>query len=99
MKTPHTPGPWVFGSYHKLLVVPVIEGQPDKHQPIASLGNTAYPFDATPSDAERYANAALISAAPDLLEALQGFIEGAESMGWSTTKARAAVAKATGETK
>ena len=38
----------------------------------------------------------LESAAPDLLEALQGFIEGAESMGWCTEKARAAIAKATG---
>ena len=36
-------------------------------------------------------------AAPDLLEALQGFIQGAEAMGWNTDKARAAIAKATGE--
>jgi len=43
------------------------------------------------------ANARLISAAPELLEALQGFIDGAESMGWNTDKARAAIAKATGQ--
>ena len=42
-------------------------------------------------------NARLIAAAPDLLEALIGFIQGAEAMGWSTDKARAAIAKATGE--
>lgn len=45
----------------------------------------------------RPSNARLIAAAPDLLEALQGLIAGAEAMGWNTKKARAAIAKATGE--
>ena len=35
----------------------------------------------------------------ELLEALKGFMAGAEAMGWSTEKARAAIAKATGENK
>jgi len=39
----------------------------------------------------------LIAAAPELLEALQGFIDGAEAMGWNTDKARAAIEKATGQ--
>lgn len=38
----------------------------------------------------------LIAAAPDLLAALHGFMAGAEAMGWSTDKAQAAIAKATG---
>lgn len=33
----------------------------------------------------------------ELLEALKGFMDGAEAMGWNTDKARAAIAKAEGE--
>jgi hypothetical protein len=43
------------------------------------------------------ANARLIAAAPDLLEALQALMPGAEAMGWDVSKARAAITKATGE--
>ena len=35
----------------------------------------------------------------DLLEALKGFMDGAEAMGWNTDKARAAIAKAKSEKK
>ncbi len=41
----------------------------------------------------------LAAAAPDLLEALKELLPGAEAMGWNTEKARAAIAKATGEPK
>ena len=35
----------------------------------------------------------------ELLEALQSYMAGIEAMGWNTDKAKAAIAKATGETK
>lgn len=43
-------------------------------------------------------DARLIAASPDLLDALTELLPGCEAMGWSTIKARAAIAKATGET-
>lgn len=46
--------------------------------------------------AERDANARLIAAAPELLHALEQFMGGARSMGWDTTQAEAAIAKAKG---
>ena len=45
------------------------------------------------------ANARLIAAAPDLLENLKQLCELLESIGHDCTPARAAIAKATGETK
>ena len=45
---------------------------------------------------DRVEDARLIAAAPELLDSLQSFMVGAESMGWDTTKARAAIAKAIG---
>lgn len=42
------------------------------------------------------ADAMLFAGASDLLEALNDWMPGAEAMGWSTDKARAAIAKATG---
>jgi hypothetical protein len=37
-----------------------------------------------------------MAAAPDLLEALQGLMIGAEAMGWNTANAKNAIEKATG---
>lgn len=33
-----TPGPWAFGTFHRLLVVPFWKGVPDKRNPIADFG-------------------------------------------------------------
>ena len=52
-----TQGEWCFGSFHELLVVPVKNGVPDKHDPIASLGETAIPWDSDSYSEERYKNA------------------------------------------
>jgi hypothetical protein len=42
------------------------------------------------------ANAKLIMAAPELLDSLRDWLPGADAMGWDTSKARAAIAKAEG---
>ena len=47
-----------------------------------------------PTNALKHAH--LMAAAPDLLEALQGLMIGAEAMGWNTANAKNAIEKATG---
>jgi hypothetical protein len=88
MNTQHTPGPWkplkTFGG------VTIILDPEDKS--VAYLRGYKHPYKA---------NARLIAAAPDLLEALNTFPQSldwtdAELWEWSK-KARAAIAKATGE--
>lgn len=91
----HTPGPWkaVEAAYNPPGWLWVQNGPgallADVHQ------NVNIPLDA------RNANARLMAAAPELLEALQEIITAADSEGWSQldagfTRARAAVAKALG---
>ena len=91
----HTPGPWkaVEAAYNPPGWLWVQNGPgallADVHQ------NVNIPLDA------RNANARLMAAAPELLEALQEIITAADGEGWSQldagfTKARAAVAKALG---
>lgn len=82
----HTPGPWSRDKNDSLC-------SPDGRQVYvwnSGLGNS-YRSDETD------ANARLIAAAPELLEALEAMLPGAEAMGWETSKARAAIAKARGE--
>lgn len=98
MKVKHTPGPWCFGTFHRLLVVPMVNGVPDKHHVIADIGEGAIPYT---DAAEDYANAALIAASPELLEALEKLIEAYSyyfpiGNPWGD-RARAAIAAATGE--
>lgn len=104
----HTLGPWVYGyfgiygSFGQLLVVPLIDGAPLKRIPVCTIGPQC-PIGPQhfPSDTEEYANARLIAAAPDMLEALQSVI-------WAENNqpdhredairhARAAIERATGE--
>mgnify|MGYP001296974478 FL=1 len=91
----HTPGPWkaVEAAYNPPGWLWVQNGPgallADVHQ------NVNIPLDA------RNANARLMAAAPELLEALQEIITAADGEGWSQldagfTKARAAIAKALG---
>ena len=91
----HTPGPWkaVEAAYNPPGWLWVQNGPgallADVHQ------NVNIPLDA------RNANARLMAAAPELLEALQEIITAADGEGWNQldagfTKARAAVAKAMG---
>jgi hypothetical protein len=82
----HTPGPWSLDSD---------AGQVH----IVAAGAAIARVMAMRSDGCGEANARLIAAAPDLLEALQAVIDHGSMTGadWASDKARAAIAKATGE--
>jgi len=83
----HTPGPWAAVARTNAYIeieAPNQPGYATKKVAMISMPN-------------HEANARLIAAAPDLLEALKGFMDGAEAMGWNTDKARVTIAKATGE--
>lgn len=63
-----TPGPWQFGTFAAGLLV--INESIGKHSPVAQVGSS----DLRHIDDNDYANAQLISAAPELLEAAQSVI-------------------------
>lgn len=75
-----TPGPWAFGTFHRLLVVPSRDGVPDKHSAIADFGPGAMPWT---DDKQAYydaefcaaANPATVVALLDTLKALQAHNE------------------------
>ena len=89
----HTPGPWQY-----------LPGDEDEETCGLIVGKTAWVCDFVSDPIE--ANARLIAAAPDLLEALKEMVEIAElTIGWFSTppnangpliQARAAIAKAEG---
>lgn len=94
MKTKHTPGPWTAGAKDRpscdMSVYTRINGV---------TVSIAY-CDLTFSYENCVANARLISASPDMLEALQEIVCAADCNGWDQldpllSKARAAIAKAT----
>lgn len=91
--TPHAPGPWKVTGYENLTV-----NSPKGNTIVAAPGSD------TGSLPELKANAALIAAAPELLEALQIMVVSAEYMAEKglpfpagIERARAALAKARGE--
>ncbi|WP_051439464.1 hypothetical protein [Bordetella petrii] len=92
MTTKHTPGPWMVLPS----VVPTQFAILTEHGVRQDVAVT-YGFDHTP----REANARLIAAAPELLEALEEFVHpySSETLteGERLEKARAAIAKAKGE--
>lgn len=102
MSAQHTPGPWK---------VEVKESGENIYSPFASIvgpraqvhwsaGYNTKEFDAR-SRAEALANAALISAAPELLQALEHVLAYGEEYEWSESlhkEVSAAIAKATGAT-
>jgi hypothetical protein len=90
----HTPGPWHYrrGDEWSHSVVTHHGTLPDGSQncwTVADINKMREP--------EHEANARLIAAAPELLEALKELLPGADAMGWNTEKARAAIAKAEGQ--
>ena len=88
----HTPGPWQVGHFDSNMICDS-DGANRGCAPIARVEGTA---------AERRANARLIAAAPELLEALRGLLDPAtnEDGEWyrqAREAARAAIAKAEGK--
>ena len=91
MSTNHTPGPWsvlIEGSH---CFIEDANGQ--------TIARASHPFPFTTTDDERNANARLIAAAPELLDALRRALNVLHATG-ATDEARvalAAIAAATGE--
>jgi len=104
MTTKHTPGPWSLetvrtscGVCHKVGPFP---GRRENDKPRHACLYADYPSESNPADQELLANANLISAAPELLDALEGLL--AVSVDTSPAEllamiaARAAIDKARG---
>lgn len=95
MTTKHTPGPWHnFGRQRNVAGLP--------HSAVGAKTLLARVYsEAYGDDAQETANARLIAAAPDLLEALRWIVlrteEGGYPDGRCLEEARAAIARATGE--
>ena len=87
--TKHTPGPWSIDKEERWVI----------HEPEGKSGTLVVP-EIYLDDDEAIANARLIAAAPELLEALEsfpGFLCGTESGDAWIDQMRAAIAKARGE--
>ena len=93
MEKKHTPGPWKAQTHISLDRMEIRDANGRR---IAECAMD-FPMSAKTHDA----NASLIAAAPELLEALQEIVAAADGEGWSQldasfTKARAAISKAIG---
>ncbi len=86
--TKHTPGPW--RSQYSNDVGPYDDYFVEFFEVTSEDGTKI-------AQVEEEKDARLICAAPDLLEALQGFITWPAATNWNTEKARIAIAKAMGE--
>lgn len=101
----HTPGPWEYvasNEHHGPYVASYAGDVADCYvmsNPLAASirnGGTSYPVHHQGDSAD--ANARLIAAAPDMLEALKACADNLASLGWQPAEqvARAAIAKAEG---
>ena len=93
-KQQHTPGPWAY-------IVPdgYVVRHPQIYSDFGPVANATWLGENKLDQLK--ANARLIAAAPELLEALEEIVSAADGDGWSQLdadlrKARAAIAKATG---
>ena len=106
MKTTHTPGPWIICDTDGQTPHIVAEhGKQWKNPTICNFYDDVTPWDSVTigswyEQTENHkANARLIAAAPDLLAALQSLINDQRDASLPVlSQARAAIAKATGET-
>ena len=99
----HTPGPWIgagpsFGDPLPRYTTEIVTEREDEDGAATSICELPFHH----HDDENEANARLIAAAPELLEALKEIVDAADGAGWeqldpSFKKARAAIARATGE--
>jgi hypothetical protein len=99
MSTQHTPGPWIgagpsFGDPFPRYTTSIVTEREHDDEGIVEICELPFHH----RDDENEANARLIAAAPDLLEALQ-FVMSAhgEQLDTAFAQAHAAIAKATGE--
>ena len=100
----HTPGPWAYESDHthrqyniRMLGHPI--GTKDEAKHICTVNNLPPHVLANRDPSTAEANARLIAAAPELLEALEWAVETADTEQYEAdwyAAARAAIAKATG---
>lgn len=100
----HTPGPWALDTIQTSVGIchrigPFPPRRPDDETVRHACLYADYPSACNPADKELEANARLIAAAPDLLEALEMAMEigdqcSREFLGKFQAKARAAIAKA-----
>lgn len=96
----HTPGPWVMdtiptsvGICHR--IGPFPPRRPDDETARHACLYADYPSVFNPADRELEANARLMTAAPELLEALVALVECEQTTPELWEAARAAIAKAT----
>jgi hypothetical protein len=95
MSTQHTPGPWTF-NLTTGVIRSISEEFPNCRQPVICDLRRWPSGDTTYIDS---ANARLIAAAPELLEALQHLmVAHGEQLDYAFQQAQEAIAKATGET-
>lgn len=72
-----TPGPWAFGTFHRLLVVPFWKGVPDKRNPIADFGLGDISWT---GDKQAHHNAVFVASAnPTTIIALLDALEAAQA--------------------
>lgn len=91
MSNQHTPGPWHYSMSRQIFT-------PDGE--VLRVSGVALPCGGVSPDDESFANARLIAAAPDLLDALSsfpGFTDNADIGDLWIEKVRAVIAKATGK--
>lgn len=100
----HTPGPWVVDPHHAGDVQDAMGREIGSTYQAANLGEEWSIMGDIPWDAETMAaNARLIAAAPDLLEALESLVEHTNGISLPVTahmmrnRARDAIARARGE--
>lgn len=92
----HTPGPWVVGNTDPLLFG---KQRGQGTEPIGFVYGPSFP-ERSDLGKEAIANARLIAAAPELLEALKNLLEShlaGNVIGADVREAQEAIAKATGE--
>lgn len=98
MNTPkHTPAPWHFAipCGHSVKTISIRSGDPKQRMAAFAVVYNAY----TPDSDQALANARLISAAPDLLEALRKAVERQGFTNDELIEARALIANAMGSQK
>jgi hypothetical protein len=99
----HTPGPWAFSTSTNGWSYTINIFQADNATPTDGWSDVGYIIKTCEGEQQaiQHANARLIAAAPELLEALKDMLDGHEDActGYgegAADKARAAIAKATG---